>query len=129
MPTPSITRRVQTTSTPTPTKAARLTSRPVTPLTTHLKFTSQEDRRKHICYYLRGCLAPNGKKLNKGALEEAGAVCGCSREYVRRVYYKYRNSILNPEQYPLDVCCRAGSGRQRKLSVAELIERVQAVPF
>lgn len=89
----------------------------------------QAAKRELIVSVLRQYIADCGKRLKRHAINEVAQRLSVKPAAVSRLWLRYKNSILYPEKYGIDISRKKGSGRPCKIELRKLYEMVKAVPF
>mmetsp|Transcript_8579 Transcript_8579/g.19249 ORF Transcript_8579/g.19249 Transcript_8579/m.19249 type:complete len:244 (+) Transcript_8579:61-792(+) len=91
------------------------------------KKLTQKERRNQICLFLSKRVTKDDK-LENGALDDAAEIFNCKKRCVRGVWTKYKNAIVYPDKYKLDVSRKKGTGNKPKFTAAQVQAAVSGVP-
>jgi len=87
----------------------------------------KDEKRVQICLFLSKRVTKRGR-LETGALDDAMEEFDIKFGGVRSIWRMYKNAIIEPDKYELDVSRKKGSGRKSKFTAAYVQAAVNAVP-
>ena len=90
---------------------------------------TQEETRQLVTCVLRQYIAPCGMRLRMKAIDAVANRLKMKPYAITHIWRKYKESILEPEKYGMDLSRKQGSGGQRKMLIEALYALVKAVPF